>query len=318
MSVAKSIIKNAIGIALISTIVAGLFVIFQDSSEAVLFLKFFIFPGVVFVILGSLVIDWFDRKMFARMQNRIGPRFLQPVYDLLKLLAKEDITADGVDTPEFDVIPAAQLGLAFLLSFMVPIYIVEGLISFEGDLIFILFILALFGASAFLLGWVSNNPYSAIGGSRAAVAEFSFEIPLALAFIGPAILAGSLQLSTVLDSDYTLPGIPLAVARGDLDPINLLYLIPLLVLFGIAIMSATAILEKVPFDPAHAEVEIVGGWTVEISGKKLLFARLANLIFEFALAGIIAAIFFGGPKYPAEIEIDGIWTIGDWDVLVYL
>ncbi len=315
---ARSTIKYATVIVLISAIVACLFVIFQDSSDALLFLKFFVFPGVLFVLLGSLVIDWFDRKMFARMQNRIGPRFIQPVYDLLKLLAKEDITPDGVDTPEFDAIPAVQLGLAFLVSFTVPVYIVEGLISFDGDLIFILFILTLLGASVFLLGWVSNNPYGAIGGSRAAVAEFSFEIPLALALIGPAILAGSLQLSVILASDYTLVGLPLAVSQGDLDAINLLYLIPLVVLFGIAILSANAILEKVPFDPAHAEVEIIGGWTVEISGKKLLFTRLANLILEFSLAGIIAAVFFGGPYYPTEVGIDDIWTIGDWDVLVYL
>ncbi|MFX0117475.1 MAG: complex I subunit 1 family protein [Candidatus Hodarchaeota archaeon] len=320
MSAARSAIKYPTGIVLISAIVACLFLVFRDSSDALLFLKFFVFPGVLFVFLGSLVIDWFDRKVFARMQNRVGPRFIQPVYDLLKLLAKEDITPNGVDTPEFDAIPAVQLGLAFLVAFTVPVYMVEGLISFDGDLIFILFILALLGASVFLLGWATNNPYGVIGGSRAAVAEFSFEIPLALALIGPAILAGSLQLSVILASDYTLVGLPLAISRGDepLKAINVLYLIPLLVLFGIAILSATAILEKVPFDPAHAEVEIIGGWTVEISGKKLLFTRLANLILEFSLAGIIAAIFLGGPNYPTEIGIDGIWEIGDWDVLVYL
>ncbi|MFX1511620.1 MAG: NADH-quinone oxidoreductase subunit H [Promethearchaeota archaeon] len=320
MSAIKSSIQYIFGIVLISIIVAGLFVVFKDSSDALVLLKFFIFPGILFIFLGSLVINWFDRKIFARMQNRIGPRFIQPVYDLLKLLAKEDITADGVDEVEFNAIPPIQVILAFMVAFTTPVYATEGLISFEGDLVFILFLLAVIGASIFLLGWATNNPYGIIGGARAAVAEFSFEIPLALSFIGPAILAGSLRLSEILDSEYALLALPLGVFRGDLDPENLLYMIPLLVLLGMAILSTTAVLEKVPFDPAHAEVEIIGGWAIEISGKKLLFTRLANLILEFSLAGIIAAVFFGGPKYPTEFEdiILDIWTIGEWDVLGYL
>ncbi len=314
MSAIKAIIKYGLSLVIVAIIIAALFVVFQQSAGAISLLKFFIFPGAFFVLGGALFYDWFDRKMYARMQNRIGPRFIQPVYDLLKLLAKEDITPDGVDTPEFDLIPAVQLALALLISFTVPIYIYQGLISFEGDLIFILAILVLIGGSIFLLGWTTNNPYGLIGGSRAAVAEFSFGIPLALSLIGPAILAGSLQISKIAASGYTLVDLPLQVIRGAVPTAHLIFLLPLVGLFGLSILSVTALLEKVPFDPAHAEVEIIGGWNIEISGKKLLFSRLANLVLEFSLAGIVAAVFLGSPG----AYTFNLWMIGDWDVLGYI
>lgn len=305
VSVVKSLIQYLIAIGILATVIAFLFIIFEDSEEIKLLLKFFLFPGVLFVFIAGLSYDWFDRKMFARMQNRVGPRFIQPLYDLLKLLAKEDITADGVDKTFFDTIPTIQLILAFVVSFTVPVYIFEGLLSFEGDLIFVLFILALIGGSIFLLGWSSRNPYALLGSSRAVVAELSFEIPLALAFIGPAILAGSLRISEIASS-----GVSLLDITGTNYIINF---IPLLVLFFMACLSATALLEKVPFDPAHAEVEIVGGWVVELSGKKYAFTKLANLILEFTIAGLIAAIFLGTPGI-----IAGPVMNGGYDVIGYL
>ncbi len=311
-----SIIKNniyPIFLILTGLIIAILFLVFQGSETVLPWLKYFLFPGVLFVLLMGLFYNWFDRKMFARMQNRIGPRFIQPVYDMLKLLAKEDITPDGVDKPEFDWIPGIQVVLAFLIAFFVPVYATFGLISFEGDLIFVLFLFALVGGSVFLLGWATNNPYGLLGASRAAVAEFSFEIPLGLSLAGPAILAGSMRISEISTSKYSLLNLPVNFFMGEVTLIHLIYLIPLIILFAVSILAATALLEKVPFDPAHAEVEIVGGWTVEITGKKLFFTRLANFIMEFALAGIIAAVFLGGP---------GINTfnvnIGNWDILGYL
>ncbi|MFW9996222.1 MAG: complex I subunit 1 family protein [Candidatus Odinarchaeota archaeon] len=314
MSVIKSLIKYLIVVGILALVIAVLFVAFHDSPDVKLLLKFFLFPGVLFVLLASLCYNWFDRKMFARMQNRIGPRFIQPVYDMLKLLAKEDITPEGVDKPEFDLIPAVQVVLAFLISFFVPVYLYSGVISFEGDLIFILFLLAVVGGSVFLLGWSTNNPYGLIGAGRAAVAEFSFEIPLALSFIGSGLLAGSLQISKIAEGGYTLLELPMKAAT---DITELFFMIPLAILFLVAIMSATALLEKVPFDPAHAEVEIVGGWAVEISGKKLFFTRLANFILEFSIAGLIAAIFLGSPSINDAIAGTG-FTIAGFDVLFYL
>jgi len=302
-------------------IVTGLFIIFAGFPQIIIVLKYFLFPGIIFIILGALFYSWFERKIYARMQNRIGPPFMQPIYDILKLLVKEDITPDGVEMLEFNIIPPIQLTLTLLLAFFTPVYMAEGLISFEGDLFFLLFLLAVLAGSIFLVGWSSNNPYGLIGGSRAAIAELSLEIPLTLAFIGPAILAGSLQLSNIIQSGFNLIDIPLNVIfRPDAyNSLHLLYIIPLSIQFYIAVLSANAVLEKVPFDPAHAETEIVGGWNVELTGKKLMFSHLANLVLEFALAGIIAAIFLGGPGFwPLNSFTKGLFLIGQWDIFYYI
>lgn len=295
--------------------------IIQDFPVIFTLLKCFVFPGILFIFTGALFYNWFERKIYAKMQNRIGPRFLQPVYDAIKLLIKEDITPDGVDTPEFNLIPPLQLILAILLAYFTPIYMAGGLISFEGDLFFSLFLLAAISGSIFLLGWSSNNPYGLLGGSRAAIAELSLEIPLTIAFIGPAILAGSLRLSNIAQSEFNLISIPLNVAfqTNGFTVFHLLFIIPLSILFYIAVLSSNAVLEKVPFDPAHAEVEIVGGWTVELSGIKLLCTRLTNLVTEFAIAGIIATVFLGGPGFsPLNSMFDEILIIEDLDISCYV
>jgi NADH-quinone oxidoreductase subunit H len=298
----KAFLKYLLIYCILAVIVAILFVIFQSSDLMVKVLKFFVFPGILFIVLGALFIDWYDRKLFARMQNRYGPRFIQPIFDMLKLLAKEDITPNGVDKFEFNLIPAVQVFLSIMVAFTVPVYIAEGLISFNGDLIFVLFLLALIGGSIFLLGWVTNNPYALIGGSRAATSEMAFEIPLALSLVGPALMTGSLRISII--------------STGLLNAIisKPLLVIPTVLCFFLSIISATAVLEKVPFDPAHAEVEIIGGWSIELTGKKLFFTRIANLILEFGIAGLIAAIFLGGL---GGFNVD-LLTIGTWEVSTYL
>ena len=154
-------VKYPIYIAIYALVIAGLFLLFQGFPVIIIFLKYFIFPGILFLISGALFYDWYERKVYAHMQTRIGPRFIQPVFDVLKLLAKEDITPDGVDKPEFNIIPPFQLLIALLIAFLMPVYTAEGLISFEVDLIFFLFLLAVIGGSILLLGWASNNPYGA-------------------------------------------------------------------------------------------------------------------------------------------------------------
>jgi NADH-quinone oxidoreductase subunit H len=132
---------------------------------------------------------------------------------------------------------------------------------------------------------VSNNPYTLLGGSRAALAELGFEIPLALALFGPSLITGSLRISTVTGT----------ILQKMISLEGVFYLIPWLVLFFVAVLSATAVIERVPFDPAHAETELTAGWLTELTGRQYAFAKLGALTIEFGLAGVIAGIFLGGP-----------------------
>ncbi len=249
------------------------------------FLKFLIFPGALFVILWSVLLAWWDRKVYAKMQNRIGPPLLpipQPLYDVIKLLAKEDITPKDVDRIGFILAPAGLLLVAMITAFFVPVYQNWGLVSFEGDIFVLIFLLAVFGALILLMGWFSNNPYTVIGSGRAAAQELAFEIPLGLALIAPILITGKFRIREISAGMYK--------AISD-QPLLLVFLG---ILFFVALLSTVAILEKVPFDTPLDEMSIVGGWTAEYSGRKYGFITLAELILGFTLVGIIAAMFFGG------------------------
>ena len=260
---------------------------------AIELLKFLIFPGALFVVFWTVILSWWDRKVVARLQNRIGPPLFpipQPLYDIIKLLAKEDINPREVDRYGFILAPAGLLVVALTTAFFVPVYQNWGIVSFEGDIFVLLFLLTIFGALVLLMGWFSNNPYTLVGGGRAAAQELAFEIPLGLAFAAPIILTGKFRISEISETMYeSVKDHPAA-------------LIFLLILFGVALLSITAILEKVPFDTPLDEMSIVGGWTAEYSGRKYGFITLAELVLQFTLAGILAALFFGG--IPAEFAED--------------
>ncbi|MHA2232948.1 MAG: complex I subunit 1/NuoH family protein [Candidatus Hodarchaeales archaeon] len=272
------------------------------TDVAIEILKYLIFPGAFFILLWTVFLSWWDRKAYAKMQNRIGPPLLwipQPLLDVIKLLAKEDITPDEVDKYGFILAPVGLLLVALTTAFFVPVYHNWGIVYFEGDVFVLIFLLAIFGALVLLMGWFSNNPYSLVGGGRAAAQELAFEIPLGLAFVGPIILTGKFRISEISATMYE---------RVIDYPASL---IPLAILFGIALLSVTALLEKVPFDTPLDEMSIVGGWTAEYSGRKYGFITLAELVLEFSLAGILAALFFGGIpiEFVEEMDKEAIYVV---------
>lgn len=272
------------------------------TEVAIVILKFLIFPGAFFILLWTVFLSWFDRKAFAKMQNRIGPPLLwipQPLLDIIKLLAKEDITPREVDRYGFILAPAALLIVAFTTAFFVPVYHNWGIVSFEGDVFVLIFLITIFGALVLLMGWFSNNPYSLVGGGRAAAQELAFGIPFGLALVGPIILTGKLRISEISAMMYErVIEYPAA-------------LIPLVILFAIALLSVTALLEKVPFDTPLDEMSIVGGWTAEYSGRKYAFITLAELVLEFSLAGLLAALFFGGipTEFVQDMDTNALYVV---------
>ena len=228
-----------------------------------IFLKFFIFPGVLFVIWFAFFAQWLDRKFYARAQQRIGPTISQPYWVFIKLLAKKDSPHTGA-TLEFQIFPMIILLLSFVIAGMIPIYGLAFVdISFPGDLIFILFLFAIHGGLVFLIGWSSRGPYSIIGGARAVLTEMSVELPFILCLITPAVITGSLEITTI--SKNLWPKISA----------NPLYLLGLLPAFFILVFITTAIIERPPFAPGHAETEIVQGWLTELKGKSYAMVSLS-------------------------------------------
>lgn len=283
-------------------------------TELISIAEILVFPGFLFLVFYSLFCEWIDRRFFARMQNRYGPihtgwrGILQPLADLIKLLAKEDITPAAVDKNVFWAVPVFLVAMPLTIMFMVPILSLNALVSFGGDLIIVTFLLVLLVLAVFLGGWSSANRFSAVGAMRAALQALSYEIPLGLAAIGPAILFKSLSISGIVVNQATR----LATFLTNPTSLSLVYgaatVILLAIGFGLFTVCILAELEKVPFDMPEAETEIVSGWQAEYSGKKLALIRLGGNIKLVAASALLTSLFLGGPIGPWPIP-PAVWFI---------
>ena len=255
--------------------------------SAIEVVEILVYPGLLFLLVLAFFYEWIDRKFFARVQNRVGPRFagpaglFQPLADFLKLISKEDIVPLACDKLLFDSTPIFYFALPLTALFLVPIATQSGLVAFEGDLIFMMFIFALIVVTVFLAGWSSMSRFSIIGAVRAALQMLSYEIPLGLAMIGPALAAGSLSISTIAQwqSSHGSWGLWL-------QPIG----------FGTAIVCMLAELELVPFDIPEADTEIVAGWRTEFSGRKLALFKVGRDLELVLASALITSLFLGGAQ----------------------
>jgi NADH-quinone oxidoreductase subunit H len=247
-----------------------------------------VYPGLIFLLVYSTFCEWFDRKIYARLQNRMGPKhtgrsgLLQPVADIIKLLSKEDVVPEAADKTLFNLLPIFGLAIVSTAGLLLPVWNFDlaapSFTSFSGDVIILLYLLSLPTLIFFLAGWASTNLFSTIGGTRVLTMLFGYEVPLFLAVLSPAILADSWRLAEI-------------AAFYQKNP---LLILPNIIAFLIAVIAVQAKLERTPFDIPHAETEIVGGTFTEYSGKKLALFRLMVDIEMVVSSGLIAAVFLGG------------------------
>ncbi len=267
-----------------------------------------VFPGVIFLFAFSTFAEWFDRKVYARLQNRIGPLhtgssgILQPVADFIKLLSKEDVVPAGADKGIFNVLPLVSLASAIAAFMMVPIFRVHlPFTSFPGDLIVIIYLLSIPTIVYFLAGWHSTNYFAMLGSFRNLTQLFGYEVPLFLALLAPAMLAGAWQSGVWLPANWQISSIGSFYMQHP-------YLIPFNIIgFIVALIALQAKLERVPFDAPEAETEIVAGALTEYSGKKLALFRLTIDIELVAGSALVAAVFLGGFVLPPVM-------LGNFDV----
>lgn len=238
-------------------------------------LNILVFPGFLFLMAFSLAGEWLDRVLYARMQNRVGPPWFQPLADIIKLAAKEDTVPEGADRTIFRLMPVVALTCTVVASFYVPIWGTQALFSFSGDLVVVLYLLTVPTLTFFLGGWFSRSLYSMIGAARAITQLFAYEIPLLLAILAPAMLAGSWSISEVSAFYAERPLWTLANIAG----------------FGVALVALLGKLERVPFDIPEAETEIVAGAFTEYGGRLLGMFRLCIDIEMIVGASLIAAVY---------------------------
>jgi NADH-quinone oxidoreductase subunit H len=237
--------------------------------------KIFVFPGLLFLLVAGLAAEYIDRNLVARFQNRVGPPWFQPLADIIKLAGKENVTVVGSDLPIFRLMPAIALAAAITAFFYVPLWGTRAIFSFDGDLIVVLYLLIIPSLALFLGGWYSRSVYSMTGAVRALVQLFAYEVPLFLAILAPALLANTWSLSGLTAFYATHPGLWLVNLLG----------------FGVALVTLLGKLEKVPFDIAEAETEVVAGPFTEYSGQRLAYLRLTMNVETIVASALLAAVF---------------------------
>jgi len=255
-------------------------------------LKVIVFPGFTFIFILALFYEWFDRKFYAKLQNRVGPLYagpagiLQPLADFIKLLSKEDIVPKGVDMLLFTTAPLFSLSLSIFATLLLPISSYHGVLSFEGDVVVAIVLLTFLCIITFFAGLSSYNRFAIIGSERAFLQLIGYEIPLMLSVVCVALNSSTLTISGIVSSQRSLWHI----------------IGPNILGFAVFIIAAQAELERIPFDLPEAEQEIIAGWNIDFSGRRLAMFRLAKNIEMVFLCGLAATLFLGGPLGPV---VDG-------------
>jgi len=237
--------------------------------------KIIIFPGFVFLAAYALLCEFIDRKVYARLQNRVGPPWYQPLADFLKLLGKETIIPADANRRMFQVIPIISLSAVAAAFIYVPVLGGSSVHSFEGDLIVVLYFLTIPTICSFLGGWYSRSVYSTIGSVRTLTQMFAYEVPLYMALLAPSLIART----------WSVTGM---VTFYSQHPLFTLFNIPA---FFTALIAGQGKLERAPFDSPEAETEIVSGALVEYSGKLLAIFRMSMDCELVVLASLISAIY---------------------------
>jgi formate hydrogenlyase subunit 4 len=230
--------------------------------------------NVLLVLLLAPLFEGILRKLTARLQSRQGPPLRQPYFDLLKLLGKEDLETGelpGVQRMVTYLGLAAVLTTACLLPLGFP-----SPFNGSGDVILLIYLLTFCSVCTLLAGMASGSTFSILGSSREVMCLVTLEPILAVALLIGAIHSGSFQLDTVLNG---------SVYAGALAPWSGL------IMLGVLILSMQAFLQRLPFDIAAAETEIMDGALMEYSGPKLALLKYGQLAKLVLYSGLFVSLF---------------------------
>ncbi len=249
--------------------------------------------GAAMTIAPGLI--YLERRLLAIWQERYGPNrvgpfgVLQVVADMVKLLSKEDWIPPFADKLVFVLAPSIAVFATLMALAVIPA--APGIVVTDMN-VGVLFFLAMssLGAYAVILGgWASNSKYSLIGGMRSAAQMISYEVFMGLSLAGVVLLAGSFNLSDIVEAQK-----------------NLWFVVPQLAGFFVFMIAGLAETHRIPFDLPEAESELVAGYHAEYSGMKFAMFFLGEYLGMIVIAALISVFFFGGWLGPAFLP-PGAW-----------
>jgi NADH-quinone oxidoreductase subunit H len=247
---------------------------------------------ILVLLLMVAYITFLERKILGYIQSRIGPNrvgprgLLQPIADIVKLLCKEIIIPTASNRYLFVIAPIISLGTSLAAWAVIPFDRAMVLADINAGVLYILALSSLGVYGILIAGWASNSKYAMFGALRAAAQSISYEICMGFALVGVMMAAGSLNLE--------------AIVHAQNGSILHWYWLPLLPLFIVYWISGVAETNRLPFDVAEGESEIVAGFHVEYSGTVFALFFLAEYANMVLISALVAVLFLGGWLSPFQ------------------
>jgi NADH-quinone oxidoreductase subunit H len=272
----------------------------------------------VFLLVNTLVVIWFERRVIGRMQQRPGPNrtgpfgLLQTLADGIKLALKEDLTPKNADKVVFALAPAIAGAMAFVSFAIIPMGPSVWMFGHHTPLqltdipVAVLLVLAVAGVGVYgivLAGWSSGSTYPLLGGLRSTAQVISYEIAMGLSLVAVFLYSGSMSTSQIVNGQK-----------------DLWYVIPAFFSFFVYVITMVGETNRLPFDLAEGEGELTGGFHTEYSSLKFAMFFLGEYVNMFTVSALATTMFLGGWMAPPGIAAinDGMFNHGWWGLLWFV
>ena len=288
----------------------------------------------IFAILVVLTLFniWFERRVVARMQQRIGPNrlgpqgLLQSLADGVKLALKEDVIPKAADKVVFVLAPIISTTAAFMAFAVIPL---GGEVSIFGQVtrlqltdmpVGVLYVLAVASVGVYgivLAGWSSGSTYPLLGGLRSTAQVISYEVAMGLSFVAVFLYAGSMSTSQIVGAQADGTTVDVVGLTLTLPSWYVILLLPSFVIYLVSMVGET---NRAPFDLPEAEGELVGGFHTEYSSLKFALFFLAEYVNMVTVSALATTLFLGGWRapWPLSAVFGGALNTGWWPLLWFV
>ncbi len=269
--------------------------------------------GVVLIATVPLVtvifLIWIERKVAARVQDRIGPNrvgpfgLLQSVADAVKMITKEDITPTGADKFIYNLAPIIAFASVVLIWAVIPFTPLHIGADLSIGILYFVAVASIGTVKIMIAGWSSNNKYALLGAFRTIAQLLSYEVPLVLALLIPVMISGTMSMQELVRQQSGMWFFFMAPVAA--------------IMFFIANLAETG---RAPFDLLEAESEIIAGYNIEYSGFKWGMFMAGEFMHAFTACLLTAVVFLGGWWGPGveQLPVLGFIYLGLKTGVVYL